>query len=155
MGALKIALVTSLIVWAGGCCLSAQKVDERYDALHTRNRERAQPAMLAAAAARGATLLPVEATYIANVPRLCAEGTRRAPPYTRSSTCTLIAGDDSCIAMEKDWRSFVLHRRDGASKLAIIIPVAGWRYTRLARRGNRVFILRPRLSPGKVKRALQ
>jgi len=88
--------------------------------------------------------------------RECAEGTRRAPPYAGSSTCSLMAGDDSCIAREKDVHSFVLHGNNGASKLAIVItPVDGWRYARLARCGNRVFILRPRLSPGKVKRASQ
>ena len=143
---------------AAGCCLSAQQADARRDQLKLRNRARAEPAMRAAAEARGARLLPAEATLIPR-PLDCAEGRDEAVPRAEGGNvdfCIARAQElGGCIRRTGDGHTFRILRAGAPPKLAIPVRPDGWRYAGIAERGDKLLLLLPRLSPRSVGAATQ
>jgi hypothetical protein len=145
-------------VGAGCACLSAKQADAKREKLYASNRDRAEPAMRAAAEAQGAVLLPIEASNLI-LPLDCAgEENEPEPPAggVEHDACGFIArATHSCINRTGDRRTFVLRHPGGSPKLVIPIAAEGWRYTRLARRGDTLFILRADITPHTVGRVTE
>lgn len=131
-------------------CLSTQRVRAKVEELRVENRARAEPAMLSAAKSRGAVLLPLEPNDIDH----------RIACVNESVELPSIGGEpprDICLWMQinrpgcQEWagdgRTFLIHDASGKSQLVIPIQqVEGSSYARLARRGNKLFVLLPQLT---------
>jgi hypothetical protein len=153
-------VVASVALFGAGCaghCLSGKEADLKQERLYTSSRDRAEPAMRAAAEAQGAVLLPIEASEI-RLPLDCAGETNEpAPPAggVEHHSCGLMAREThSCVKWAGD-RTFVLRHQGGKPQLVVAIAAEGWRYTRLARRGDTVFILRAQVMTHSVGRATE
>jgi hypothetical protein len=114
--------------------------------------------MRAAAEAQGAVLLPIEASEL-RLPLECA-GEENEPAFpagrVEHDACGLMArSTHSCVKWTGDQRTFVLRHQGGKPQLVIPIAAEGWRYTRLARRGDTVFILRAQVTTRTVGRAIE
>jgi hypothetical protein len=147
-----------LALFSAGCCLSVEEANARRKNLLERNRAAAEPAMRAAAAARGAVLLPQLATeMLEGWP--CASGSDEAEPRPAVPVpdhCSMnkdIRG--GCDDWAADKRTFLIRHKGAKPKLAIVYN-AGWAdYARLARRGKKLFILAPRPTARDIGRATQ
>lgn len=135
----------ALVVASCGC-LSTYEVSVRESALMNENRAKAEPAMLAAARAHGANLLPIYPEKV--VFRLpCLDGSDELrPSYVASS-------HDFCVQMQKDIpgcqepgpHGTIIFRHSG-DKARLVIPfraLSGWEYARLARQGDKLLVLMP------------
>lgn len=114
--------------------------------------------MRAAAEAQGAVLLPLEASDL-TLPLDCAGETNQPEPPAggvEHNACGFIAREThSCVRWAGDRRTFVLRHPGDSPKLVIPIAAEGWRYTRLARRGDTLFILRAQITTRTVGRATE
>jgi hypothetical protein len=115
----------------------ANRIDHE---MKVQNRLRAEPAMQAAARAVGAELLPVlpEEVYDCNLPNW---------PLPPGSDCIAYNPTYSPLAKLLDAR--------GAVHQAVPIQVEDWYYARLARRGDDLFLLVPKVTHHEVDRRKQ
>ena len=146
-----LPIAVPVMVFLAGCgCLSTQRVRAKMEELRLQNRMRAEPAMLATAKSQGAVLLSVPPQDISfRLP--CLSGTDETelgggePPQ---DACVWIQSKSSgCQEWASDGRSFLI--RDKGKKPILAVPVQqveGSAYARLAQRGNKFFILMPRLT---------
>jgi hypothetical protein len=124
------ALLATLMV---GCCVSMQKAAEINAALEADNRARAEPLMRSAAERREANLLPHRAQEVQLMP-LCR------PDYEHS--CVLEAADDG--------RTYRIRDERGSVRVAVPIGLHARPTVRLARRGAKLLVLVPQVTPRKV-----
>jgi hypothetical protein len=140
--------VVGVALFAAGCgCLSTPRASAKAAALFARNWDSAATAMRAAAEARGAVLLPIEAREM-ELPVGCDLETHEPPPPgVDPFTCDSAFRTRTCAGSTDRGRTFVTRSIDGTTQLLVPIPSPGqdWRYTRLARRGNTLVILNPRI----------
>jgi hypothetical protein len=149
------AAVTLLGTLAGGCgCLSQQQADAVRQEIVSRNRARIEPAIRAALKERGAILLPIEARTV----RLPAPCSLLDADADANSQTEYAAHDPGLKCQEGNgWSNappdgHVIHLKDDQGKgwLAITVTWEHLRYARLARRGSRLFFLRPAIRRRKV-----
>jgi hypothetical protein len=151
------ALVAAFTLSCTGCCLSRREADARLERLRADNWARAEPAMRAAAQARGAVLLPLELRELARPLPCAGESDQPEPPSgAEHEICLLMAREShTCTASAADGSYLVLRQPGERPKLVIPVPAPNGPYTRVARRGDTVFILRPEISPRIVGHATQ
>ena len=146
-----LSIAVLVVPLAAGCgCLSSQQVSAKERELRSRNHARVESGMLAAAQRQGAILLSIEPQSIAH--RLpCVEGTDEATPVPEEALHNICLWTQSqipgCQQGARDGRSFLIRNRGERPKLVIPIrEVDGAAYARLARRGNELIVLLPRLT---------
>lgn len=138
-----VGLHLTLIVSAAllsGCCATTQQAAAIRHELESRNRERAEPAMRAAALQRGALLLP-GATEEVPLPPVCGD--------VFFDWTGLLFPKGMCVERSAD-RVFHLKAVGQATRFVVQVPTQGWPYARLARRGSTLFVLVPRVTRRKV-----
>ena len=153
-----ICLAAGLAALAAGCgCLSAREAAVKRADLRARNWNRAARTMRATAEAHGAALLPTEAQELALPLECIGEAAASMPPVgDEHDTCSMVARQSrTCARWAADRRTFVLRRADGHSQLVVPISDKGGQYTRLARRGDTLIILRAQVSTHIVGSATQ
>jgi hypothetical protein len=124
------ALLATLAV---GCCASMQKAIAINATLEAENRARGEPSMRSAAEQRAATLLPQRAQEV-ELMALCR------PDYEHS--CVLGTADSG--------RTYRIRDDRGNVRLAVPVGSHARSTTRLARRGTKLLILVPQVTPRKV-----
>lgn len=149
-GLLPLSTIAQLALCLSGCgCLSSELVQAKVERLRLQNRDRAEPAMLAAASARGAFLLPLEPQDIPH--RLpCMPGSDESMAFAEPSHDVCLSTESDrlgCQQWSEDGRYFLLRQKGEQPQLALPVRgVEGSTYARVARRGNRLIILLPRLT---------
>ena len=124
------ALLATLAV---GCCASMQRAAAINAALVAENRARAEPSMRSAAEQREATLLPHRVQEVQPM-ALCR------PDYEHS--CVLGTADNG--------RTYRIRDDHGSVRLAVSVGSHADPTTRLARRGTKLLVLVPQVTPRKV-----
>src|SRR5215831_14762738 len=128
--AFALCPVVGVALFVAGCgCLSTPRANARAAALFAHNRDGAAMAMRAAAEARGAVLLPVEASEM-DLPFDCdLETNGPAPPGLSPFTCDSGFASRTCARSNDHGRSFVIRAIDGTARLLVPIPSPGqdWR----------------------------
>jgi hypothetical protein len=150
-----VATVALLGTLAGGCgCLSQQQADAVRREIVAGNRARVEPAIRAALKERGAVLLPVEARTV-RLPAPCSLLDANAD----ANSWTEYAAHDPGLKCQETngWSNApsdgeVIHLKDDQGKGWLAVTVSGEHlgYARLARRGSRLFFLRPAITRRKV-----
>jgi len=122
-----------------GCgCASWQKSATANRDLHRQNIARAEPAMRRAAALFGATLVSVPPQEIVDAP-------------CDSLVAPDLPPDANCISWQsEDGRLFRFHDAHGGKHLVIPVHSPSWIYARVARNGNHLVLLLPKVRQRKV-----
>lgn len=154
---MMVALATAAAVLATGCgCLSGTEALAKQNALEAANVRNAEPALRAAAEALGATLLPMRPREMPT-PLTCPGADSAPVPRVGSDSrefCAARARElRGCAEPAPDGRSFRYRHEEVGTLLAIPVRGEGATYAGLARRGRRLFLLMPRVSPRKVASA--
>jgi hypothetical protein len=133
---LSIAALAGVLTGCG--CASWQKWATVNRDLHRQNSARAEPAMRRAAARFGATLTSVAPRAIVDAP-------------CDSLVAPDIPPEANCISWQSaDGRLFRFHDAGGRKHLVIPLDSPSWSYARVARNGNHVVLLVPKVHPHKV-----
>jgi len=132
----------ALAISATGCCVSAEKARAMWAEVKSQNHERAELAMRKTAQSLGAEVVAVDARGL-DLPHWC-ESTI-APEIGPETRCLKSASDDG--------RSFRIVDDRGEPRLFVPVRSPAWPYSRLARRGNTLFVLLPRVSRRRVDEA--
>jgi hypothetical protein len=127
-------LATTLL---GGCCTDRTEARNIRHAAMLDTRARAEPTMRAAAQRLGAELLPVlpqarfEFPFARELPGL------PRPEESEDRGLQLLSDDPHVVR---------LHDGQGAARIALLFHHNAWYYARLARRGEKLYILLPQLT---------
>ena len=135
-----VGVLAGLLVGIAGCCTSMGRANRIEREMRLQNRQRAEPAMQAAARQVGAELLPVfpEEVYDCDLPGWPTPG-------------------GNCIAYNPTYNPLAkLVDAHGTVHQALAVRVfPDWYYARLARRGDDLFLLVPKLTRRQVDRQTQ
>ena len=134
------AVLAGLLVGVAGCCTAMGRANRIERDMRLQNRQRAESAMQAAARAVGAELLPVlpEEVYDCDLPGW----------PTPSGNC--IAYNPTYNPLAK-----LLDARGTVHQAVAVRGFPNWYYARLARRGDDLFLLVPKLTRHQVDRRTQ
>lgn len=135
------ALAVAAAFAFAGCCTSDRRAAEIVSHMQTLTRVRAEPAMLSAAGRLGAELLPEfpREIYDCDMP-----GRPRLEPQI---DCAVWAPSDTGL--------LTMRLAGGKTRTVVPIKVHTWYYARLARRGDQLFLLVPKLTRRQVDQRTQ
>ena len=128
-GLRSLSIGALAIIFAAGCgCLSTRRVRAKVEDLRLQNRAEVEPAMLAAAKSRGATLLSLQAQDIDHrFP--CAngsdEGASVAPGPPDDICMWMESNRPGCQEWASDGRTFLIRDKGENAKLAVSDSAVG------------------------------
>jgi len=134
-----VGVLAGLLVGITGCCTSMGRANKIEREMRLQNRQRAEPAMQAAARQVGAELLPVlpEEVYDCDLHRWHMPA--------------------ACVAYNPTYNRFakLLDAHGTVHQALAVGRFPNWYYARLARRGDDLFLLVPKLTRHQVDRQTQ
>jgi hypothetical protein len=143
---MRRACVTALVSFVSGCCVSPQQAARMQSELVAQNLALAEPDMREAAERRGAILLPLTALHL------------RIPSCDTSGISELLRSEfpppdplGRCAEWAPGGKFFRIVSDREKPKLAVVVQEHDRLYARIARRGNKLFVLEPRVSPQEVR----